>query len=457
MKRSDPTADWRTIIVPVSLSGAKYRLAHESFHKAALLWNEIVKYQKRFWEENHADPTTKQLRHALATSDSKLLDLHAHTKQAIVDDLQNAVATYRANKKQGRKSRPPRHEKNYRPLSFTKGYGWSITPQKRLALSLGQHNPRLIFSIPVIADQRTGEVIEPSNWGEIKLCWDVNSRRFSMHIAVKQLSARVSLNPEKLMVSDEGIINSHTTATRLLSGDFQVTVVVGRHARAIKHRRNKAHSELTAKMAKCTKGSRRWKRLNRAKKNSSATSNAQLRNFNHAVSRVIANEAIRHDTGRIVIGDVRGIEKSSRAKARANKDQRRRLSQWERGTQESYIGHKTGVKIQHINEAYSSKTCPACLTRNRPNGRNYRCNNCGLNCHRDAVGAINIYQKVVFGAYTKITPGTNIRVIYRRPVKLFQPQPRRIALNQATSGPATRVAVPTSLISDATTSGAVAA
>lgn len=451
MKRSDPKADWRTIIVPVSLSGAQYRLAHESCHKASHLWNATVLYLKKYWIENKIDPSTKQLRHALAASNPELLGLHAHTKQAIVDDLEDAIKTFRSNRKNGGKARAPRHEKRYRPLTFTARSGWRVTSEGKLALSFGRDNPRMTLPLPIIADQRTGEIIEPGNWGEIKLCWDMSARRFSLHIAVKQLSDRPVLNPQNLLVSDEGIINSHTTAVQTHDGDFEVTVVVGRHARAVKHRRNKAHSELSAMMARCVKGSRRWKRLNRTKKRCAATANAQLKDFNHKVSRVVADQAIKHDTGRIVMGDVRGIEKNSRSKARANKDQRRRLSQWERGAQEKYLGHKTGVKIEHINEAYSSKTCPACLTRNRPNGRNYRCKSCNFSCHRDAVGAVNIFQKVVFGAYTKINPGAHIRVIYRRPVKLFQSQPRRIVTNQI------NVAGPAMLNSVATTSGAVAA
>ena len=459
MRRSDPTADWRTVTVPVSLTGAEYRLAHESFHKAALIWNGLVEYVQAYWKTTKGTPSTSELRAVYADFNPAILDIHSQSKQAIVDDLLNAVKTYRENKKAGRKARAPRHEKKYRPLVFTARNGWSVKNEKFI-LSFGRGKPRITLPLPVIADQTTDEIIPPEHWGAATLCWDRDARRFTFNIAVKQYSKKPVLNPEKLLVSDEGIINSHTTTVQLPNGDFEVTVIVGRHARAIKHRRNKAHSELTGMMARCVKGSRRWKKLDRAKKRASATANAQLKDFNHKTARVFTNQALKHDTGRIVVGDVRGIEKNSRAKQRANKDQRRRLSQWERGTQEKYIGHKTGVEVGYVNEAYSSKTCPACLTRNRPSGRNYRCKQCGFVCHRDAVGSVNIHQKVVHGAYTKIVPGTSIRVIYRRPVKLFiksSSQPRRNASNQATGGSATRVAVPAILDSVVTTMGAAVA
>ncbi|WP_427019297.1 zinc ribbon domain-containing protein (plasmid) [Pseudarthrobacter sp. P1] len=86
----------------------------------------------------------------------------------------------------------------------------------------------------------------------------------------------------------------------------------------------------------------------------------------------------------IAVGDVRGIEKNTAKaeKRRFGKDQRRRLSQWSRGRQDHYLAHKTGSKPTYTNESHSSKTCPACLTRNAPSGRDYRCHHCGFTCHR---------------------------------------------------------------------------
>lgn len=89
-------------------------------------------------------------------------------------------------------------------------------------------------------------------------------------------------------------------------------------------------------------------------------------------------------------GDVRGVERDTRARRRASRSTRQQLSQWDRGAHEALIGWKTGVDLGHISEAHSSRTCPACLTRNRLSGRRYRCRECGFACHRDAVGAINI-------------------------------------------------------------------
>ena len=151
-----------------------------------------------------------------------------------------------------------------------------------------------------------------------------------------------------------------------------------------------------------------------------------LHNANHQTTRKVADFIQAHDAGRIVAGDVRDIEKSTRKdeakRVKNTKDQRRRLSQWSRGKQETLLEHKTGSTVEHINEAWSSKTCPACQTRNHPNGRGYHCHNCGFTCNRDAVGAINILMRAQHGAYTPIDTDKPIRVKYLRATPIFQPK-----------------------------------
>ncbi|MHB8263206.1 MAG: hypothetical protein ACYDGY_05600, partial [Acidimicrobiales bacterium] len=106
-----------------------------------------------------------------------------------------------------------------------------------------------------------------------------------------------------------------------------------------------------------------------AKKKAKASARAQLRDFDHQVSHKAADHVIAHGTGRLVIGDVRGIEKKTRQRRSANRHQRQRLSLWSRGVQEHYLKEKVKLESEHLNESGSTKTCPACLTRNRTSGR----------------------------------------------------------------------------------------
>lgn len=83
--------------------------------------------------------------------------------------------------------------------------------------------------------------------------------------------------------------------------------------------------------------------------------------------------------GRIVAGDVRGIEQNTRKnetrRVRNRKDQRRRLSQWSRGRP----GEPTLPQDRHAGRTHrrSWSSRPVRVpTRNHPNGRGYHCRNC---------------------------------------------------------------------------------
>lgn len=78
----------------------------------------------------------------------------------------------------------PWREKRYRRLVFTTGYGWKITPSGRLSLSLGRGRERIVLAVPEIID-RSGALVTPDRWGEIKLCWDAAARCWSLRIAYR--------------------------------------------------------------------------------------------------------------------------------------------------------------------------------------------------------------------------------------------------------------------------------
>ncbi len=173
-------------------------------------------------------------------------------------------------------------------------------------------------------------------------------------------------------------------------------------------------------------GSRHHRKLVAAKKKVKASAKRALLDFDHQVARKAANHVVAHNSGRLVYGDVRGIEQRTKKRRSASRHQRQLLSQWSRGRQEHYVNEKAGLEGEHLDEAGSTKTCPACGARNRPTGRDYRCVNpvCGFTCHRDAVGAINILQKTLYGTYVPIGPDVKIRVSYLRAVERWSKDQR---------------------------------
>jgi putative transposase len=253
--------------------------------------------------------------------------------------------------------------------------------------------------MPEISDPATGQQVPPELWGEIRLCWDRDNRRWSLHVPYGTSRPAPAPGACNVTAVDEGIVNSMALATWADDSTIDVTVINGREGRAIKRLRDKSVGSLQKKIERSKKGSRRHRKLVAAKKRVQGRAKDRLGDFDHQVSHRAASHVIANKTGRLVYGDVRGIEQKTVRKRRANRRHRQQLSQWSRGRQERYTNEKTNLKGDHVPEESSTKTCPKCLTHNRPNGRYYRCKNpeCGFTCHRDAVGAVNILQRLSMG------------------------------------------------------------
>ena len=408
----------RTAIFPVRLRRSDYQRAHDAAHISASLWNVAVEWVHNEWAAGRS-PSKYDIRKQLTSIPASERPLHAHTIEKIAYDLADAITTYRQNKRQGLEVKPPWRTKTYRPLSFFAGFGWRVSAGA-LWLSLKRGRERIRLSVPQVTDPDTGAVVDPASWGEIRLCWDRDARAWSLHISVLA-SPAPALDPTKVVAIDEGIINPMALAAFAADSTthapaIDVTIISGREARAIKRERNKAVATVTRKRSRCKAGSRRDKALAMVEKKHRSRAAKRLHDLDHQVSHKAADFAVEHDAGKVVVGDVRGIEQRTRATQRHSRSQRQQLSQWSRGRQEDLLSYKLGTELVYIDESWSSKTCPACLARNRPKGRNYHCGTCGFAAPRDAVGAINILMATLHGRYTAIAPETIIRVKYLRAV-----------------------------------------
>lgn len=433
MKRStslQANETWRVAVIPVRLTGADYDHAHEACHKAALLWNFLIAETRAYWDRHETDPSDKELRASLYKNHPELRDgLHAHTVQGVLDGLRDAISTYRENRSQGdTDARAPYRNKNYRPLDFTAGYGWRPTVDgAHIALSFGKDHERIVLRMPEIRDPKTHALVPVERWGAMRLCWNRNGRRWSLHVSVPTECPKKG-DGDIIAAIDEGVINPMAVAVETKDA-YEVLVVNGRHARAVKHYRNTRIASLQEKMARCVEGSKRWRKLDAKRKRIEAKAADALHDADHQITRKVADFLQKHDAGRIVAGDVRGVERNTRKdeskRVRNGRNQRRRLSQWSRGRQENLLAHKTGMEVEHIDESWSSKTCPACQARNHPSGRGYHCRSCGFTCNRDAVGAINILIRAKNGSYQPMDVNMKVHVIYLRATPIFQSEARR--------------------------------
>ncbi|MFC7801929.1 RNA-guided endonuclease TnpB family protein [Bacillus subtilis] len=121
-----------------------------------------------------------------------------------------------------------------------------------------------------------------------------------------------------------------------------------------------------------------------------------MKDRDHKVSRAIVNFAKENKISVIRLEQLANIRQTARTSRKNEKN----LHIWSFYRLSQFIEYKAnleGIKVEYVNPAYTSQTCPKCHEKNKAQDRKYKCK-CGFEKHRDLVGAMNIrYAPVVDG------------------------------------------------------------
>lgn len=121
-----------------------------------------------------------------------------------------------------------------------------------------------------------------------------------------------------------------------------------------------------------------------------------MKDKDHKVSREIVDFAKENNISVIRLEKLANIRQTARTSRKNNKN----LHTWSFYRLALFIEYKAkleGIKVEYVNPAHTSQTCPSCGSRNKAKDRTYSCP-CGFKKHRDIVGAMNIrYAPVVDG------------------------------------------------------------
>ena len=121
-----------------------------------------------------------------------------------------------------------------------------------------------------------------------------------------------------------------------------------------------------------------------------------MKDKDHKVSHGIVAFAKENNISVIRLEKLANIRQTARKSRKNNKN----LHTWSFYRLAMFIEYKAnveGIKVEYVNPAYTSQTCPSCSKRNKAKDRTYSCS-CGFKKHRDIVGAMNIrYAPVVDG------------------------------------------------------------
>jgi putative transposase len=118
------------------------------------------------------------------------------------------------------------------------------------------------------------------------------------------------------------------------------------------------------------------------------------RRFRHAVvtfARQLVKDLYRQGVSTIVIGELTGIRNGNVHGRQGNAMVHNYWSHKHIADRLRWTAEEYGIKIETVSEAYTSQTCPRCRSRHSERVlRGFRCLDCGLEAHRDAVGVVNM-------------------------------------------------------------------
>lgn len=387
----------RTHIIPCKLNKERadaLNLASGRIYSGIVSRHWRLLTQKNLWLSEKSLTKLSDMRLA-----NKNLPMHAHTIDAAQQGFFKACKTTRSLRKAGiTDAHFPWRPKKFRTTI------WKNTSIKfkagLLELSTGQGNPKLLIALPVTLHNVLRFI-------EVRLVYDLKAHRYYWHVVVENGLAPKPAPGTNTVSVDPGEIHP-----AVVGDAHSATVITCRERRSIQRGHAKNLAAFSKKLARKKKGSRRYKKLLRAKARCKGKYDLVMRDIEHKISHAIVAEAVARGASTIVYGDVRDIADGIDKGAAHNQ----RISQWNHGKVRTYTEYKAeaeGIAVVLQDEHYTSKTCPNCGHRHKPRGRVYKCPACKFQSHRDVVGQVNILSAYKFGAPGKIPAPTSIK--YREP------------------------------------------
>jgi len=136
--------------------------------------------------------------------------------------------------------------------------------------------------------------------------------------------------------------------------------------------------------------------VNRRKKSKQLSKLYRIRKnrFRHAAAafvRQLVKDLYTQGASTVVIGELTNIRQNNHHGRKVNAMVHNYWSHKYAADRLRWTLEEYGVKVHTISEAYTSQTCPGCRSRYSQRVlRSFRCLDCGLQAHRDAVGALNM-------------------------------------------------------------------
>lgn len=322
-------------------------------------------------------------------------------QQVVRDFVETLAATTAARKAQRAQGAPdaeagaryPWKTRRYRDVPYTNQD--AVVREGWLRLSHGRGRAPLRIELP--KDRPL-----PGRLVEVSLAFGV------ARLVCEVADAPVPQAPPVVIGVDLGV-NTLVAAT----DGVTAVLVSGREAKALQQWRNKGLAALSSRIDRAKQGSRRQKKLRRARHRHRDRCARKQKDLAHKATRAVARA---FPGATVVVG--RTFHDAARKLGRRQAQQ---VSQAFTGKVTAQLGYKL-AGVREVSEAYSSQACPACGCRQTCR-RVYRCRSCGFTAPRDVVGSLNIRAIGLWGVLTP-APQPPVEVRWVRPLRKYPGAPR---------------------------------
>jgi putative transposase len=317
--------------------------------------------------------------------------LHSQTVQMICHAFLANVNTAKQVKKANPTMRYPYKTKWFYPLMWP-AQAICVEPG-RVILPMGRNRPSIVLRLDL-----------PNSTGACRIVWNDG---FELHVSVHAEVEESAPGNSKAAV-DLGEI--HQAAVAADTG--KSLIVSGKGIRSLKRQHNMALGQIAKKRSRCKKGSRRWRKLQRARVKVSTRTERRIRDLRHKGTCKVIQFCKQQGVEFLYVGNPDWV----RAKS-YGRHHNQRMAQWEYGKDIDYLEYKSkraGIVCFTGEETGTSSRCPVCGHSQKPKGRIWRCRMCDFVGHRDIVGAVNMHP-IAFG--TGIRYPENITYLRPGPLK----------------------------------------
>lgn len=282
----------RTSIVPCKLNRATcdaLNLNSGRIYSGIVSRHWRLLKQKGLWLSEKSLTKLSDLRLA-----ERNLSMHAHSIDAAQQGFFKACKTTRALRKAGfEDANFPWRGKKFRTTI------WKNTAIKfktgKLELSSGAGNPKIVIALP----ESLHNVLQ---FVEVRLVFDKKARRYNWHIVVENGKEAKEAAGTNVVSVDLGEIHP-----AVVGDEHESTIITCRERRHQAQGHAKRLASIAQTLSKKKKGSRRYRKLVRAKSIMKAKHKRVLRDIEHKVSRAIVNVAVEREANVIALGDIKDI------------------------------------------------------------------------------------------------------------------------------------------------------